>query len=172
MLRLMRREFIPTVAVLAAVTGLGLAGCGSGEGNDHDHQQAAPAPAQAGQATKADFHVLSTAPPGSEHMAGTAILTRHGNTATVSASVTGLPAGQKFMAHIHAQPCSVDSGGGHFKFDPNGPATPPNEVHLSLTADPSGAANSSVEVDRELGEGAKSLVVHNVDTKKMLCADF
>jgi hypothetical protein len=172
MVHSMRLNLTGMLTATLAATALALTACGSEAPDSHAHDNhsgstpAAPAPSAANK----ELRLLSTAPPGSQMVGGTASLTRHGRT-TVTAMVTGVPAGKKFMAHVHAKPCAEDGGGGHFKFDQNGPAVPPNEIHLALTADHSGAATATAEESREVGPEAKSLVVHDGD-KKMLCADF
>ncbi|MCK9924001.1 superoxide dismutase family protein [Frankia sp. AgPm24] len=126
-------------------------------------------------ARESTFILLNTRPPGHNDVRGTAWLAQNatsGTTLTVTA--TGLVAGGKYVAHLHAKPCAVDNGGGHFKFDPNGPAAPPNEVHLALPADAAGAVQGTVTNARPVGDAAQSVVIHPVDAldKRVACADL
>jgi Cu/Zn superoxide dismutase len=123
---------------------------------------------------KGDFKLLDTRPPGSDTAAGTAWLAQNDKGTTVTITMTGLKPGEKYMAHLHAQACAKDNGGPHFKFDPAGPAMPPNEVHLGFTADGAGKAMVTVHNDRKVGDGARAVVVHPMEAmdNRLACADF
>ncbi|MGC9665280.1 hypothetical protein ACNTMW_01855 [Planosporangium sp. 12N6] len=125
-------------------------------------------------AKKSTFTLLDTRPPGTDAAAGTAWLAQNDQGTTVTITMTGLRPGQAYMAHLHAQSCARDNGGPHFRFDPAGPATPPNEIHLGLTADATGAATATVRNDRKVGDGARAVVVHPMDAmdNRLACADF
>jgi hypothetical protein len=125
-------------------------------------------------AKKSAFTLLDTRPPGTDAAAGTAWLAQDGTGTTVTIRMTGLKPAQEYMAHLHAQACAKDNGGPHFRFDPAGPATPPNEVHLGFTADTTGAGTATVHNDRKVGDGARALVVHPMDAmdNRLACADF
>jgi hypothetical protein len=121
------------------------------------------------------FVLLNTRPSGLDGMRGTAWLAidpTRGTTLTVSA--TGLTPGAHYIAHLHAQPCSVDNGGPHFRFDPHGPAAPPNEVHLTLDTDSSGGVRATVTNARPVTAAARSVVIHPVGAldKRVACADL
>jgi Cu/Zn superoxide dismutase len=165
-------------------------GCGAtthGSDNDHSAMSSGPTASQMPMsdpsATPADridgakksaFTLLDTRPPGTDAAAGTAWLAQDGTGTTVTVRMTGLTPGQEYMAHLHAQACAKGNGGPHFKFDPAGPATPPNEVHLGFTADAAGAGTATVHNDRKVGDGARALVVHPMDAmdNRLACADF
>ncbi|MCK9894437.1 superoxide dismutase family protein [Frankia sp. AgB32] len=135
---------------------------------------ATPADRIAG-AQKSTFTLLSTRPAGLDGVSGTAWLAQNPTTGTtLTVAVTGLAPNTHYIAHLHAKPCSVDNGGGHFKFDPNGPAAPPNEVHLTVDADSAGASTATVTNARPVGEAARSVVIHPVGAldKRVACADF
>ncbi|CAO5234597.1 superoxide dismutase family protein [Frankia sp. AgKG'84/4] len=126
-------------------------------------------------ARRSMFVLLNTRPAGLDGVRGTAWLAQDaaaGTTLTVA--VTGLAPNAHYVAHLHAKPCAQSNGGGHFMFDPNGPAAPPNEVHLSVDADGAGASTATVTNTRPVGDGAKSVVIHPVGalTKRVACADF
>ncbi|MER2092325.1 MAG: hypothetical protein ABS918_06230 [Saccharopolyspora rectivirgula] len=181
----------------ALLTGALLSACG-GEGA----QQSAPAPSHsehshgaehshhAGQADMGDpsatpadqiegaqlrtgqFELLDTRPPGFDGTAGTAWLALHDGGTTVTVRMTGLQPGEQYVSHLHAQSCAQDAGGPHFKFDPQGPEEPPNEVHLGFTADERGEGGTTVNNDRS-ADAAKSIVVHQAEGGgKIACADF
>ncbi len=117
--------------------------------------------------------LLNTRPPGLDGAVGTAWLATHPGGTTVTVDMMGLKPGDRYTAHLHAQPCAQNNGGGHFKFDPHGPAAPPNEVHLAFTADQTGHGIMTVN-NPQAADGAKSLVVHPAITpdNRIACADF
>jgi plastocyanin len=69
------------------------------------------------------------------------------------------------MAHLHTEGCEAsDPGGPHFKFDPQGGDEPPNEIHLSFTANGDGSGKAEATADQEVPEGeAGSVVLHFAD---------
>lgn len=191
----MNRRAAPLVAGLLTATLL-LAGCGQEEnGGDLEPDDAAagsmdhssmdvtsmndpdatPAYDLDG-AVEGDFEVLDAAPPGSEGVTGQAWLAQGGEQGgtTVSVELDGLEAGTTYMAHLHAQPCGTDDGGPHFQFEEGGAETPPNEVHLGLEADDEGVATATTTNADEVGDGARSIVVHPTDLpdNRLACADF
>ncbi len=117
--------------------------------------------------------LLKTRPPGLDDAAGTAWLATHPGGTTVTVEMVGLKPGDNYRVHLHAQPCSQDNGGPHFKFDPHGPAMPPNEVHLAFTADQTGHGFMTV-TNQQAADGAKSIVVHPeiAPDNRIACADF
>ncbi len=123
---------------------------------------------------QAAFKLLDTRPPGSDSAAGSVWLAQTDSGTTVTITMTGLKPGKMYVAHLHAQRCADDNGGAHFQFDPAGPTTPPNEVHLAFAADPTGAATVTVHNDRKVGDAAKAIVVHPMDAmdNRLACADF
>jgi Cu/Zn superoxide dismutase len=144
-------------------------------GPAYNDPSATPADKLAGADLKqAAFKLLDTRPPGSDSAAGTAWLAQNDSGTTVTITMTGLKPGKAYVAHLHAQQCAKDNGGAHFQFDPAGPTTPPNEVHLAFTADPDGKATVTVHNDRKVGDAAKAIVVHPMDAmdNRLACADF
>ncbi|MCX5250620.1 superoxide dismutase family protein [Streptomyces sp. NBC_00201] len=123
---------------------------------------------------KGTFKMLDTRPPGMNEVKGTAWLAQGAKGTTVTVSLTGLKAGHVYMAHLHAQHCSADNGGGHFQFDKGGPTMPPNEIHLMFTADKSGMGMTTVTNSRKTGKDAVAIVVHpnEAQDNRIACADF
>ncbi|SNQ51762.1 Superoxide dismutase [Frankia canadensis] len=126
-------------------------------------------------ARSSTFVLLNTRPSGLDGVRGTAWLAidpTAGTTLTVSA--TGLAPGAHYIAHLHAQPCAVDNGGPHFRFDPHGPAVAPNEVHLTLDTDSVGGVRATVTNNRPVTDAARSVVIHPVGAldKRVACADL
>lgn len=102
-----------------------------------------------------------------------------GGTTIVSLHVVGLVPGATFASHVHAAPCAVGAADGHYKLDPSGPATPPNEIWPGggpFTANPAGVANEHTVADYVAGESAVSVVVHDLSlpstANKIACADL
>ncbi|MGP4030166.1 hypothetical protein [Actinomadura sp. 3N407] len=123
---------------------------------------------------KGTLKLLDTRPPGTDDVKGTAWLAQSAEGTTVTVSVTGLEPGTAYISHLHTKPCSDDNGGPHFRFDPDGPETPPNEVHLAFTGDSAGRATMTVNNDRKTGGGAVAFVIHPRDAldNMIACADF
>ena len=80
----------------------------------------------------------------------------------VSVALSGLVPNARYVSHLHAGTCEQpDPGGPHFKFDPDGPDVPPNEIHLELASNATGHATARVHSSRRISEGAAgSIVVH------------
>jgi hypothetical protein len=140
-----------------------------------NNPSATPADKIAG-AKRATFVLLDTRPPGTDAVKGTAWLAQGDAGTTLTVTMTGLKPGANYVGHLHAQACSADNGGPHFKFDPNDPGTPPNEVHIGFTADDNGMGMGMATVtnDRKVGDAAKAVVIHPADAadKRLACADF
>jgi hypothetical protein len=120
------------------------------------------------------FALLDTRPPGTDGAGGTAWLAHGDAGTTVTIELVGLPADSGYMAHVHAQPCSVDNGGPHFQFEVGGATTPPNELHLAFSSAADGAGAVTVADPKDTGDRAKSVVVHPVEAmdSRIACADL
>lgn len=194
-----RRATAVTLACLVAV-GAVAAGCGGGddsagangtkkskppsgsphsaapphhEGSHLNDPSATPASDLPG-AKQASFVLLETRPPGSDAVTGTAWLAQSGTGTTLTVTMTGLPAGGQYLGHLHALPCATENGGPHFRFNPSGSDQPPNEVHIGFASDPGGKATATITNDRQVGTGARSVVIHPADAvdNRLACADF
>ena len=124
-----------------------------------------------------DFTVLDTAPPGSDDVAGEAWLAHTdggGEGTTVTIRLAGLEPDTDYVAHLHAEACSDDNGGDHFKFDPDGSDVPPNEVHLAFTSTDDGTGEATITNESDVEDRAPALVVHPADAldNRLACADF
>jgi hypothetical protein len=93
-------------------------------------------PAAAATTARGTFSTLPAGQAMGLSINGIALLTRSANGTRALIFVRGLVPGATYAAHLHNAPCSVNEGGGHYKHDPSGPATPPNELWLSSTANP------------------------------------
>ena len=113
-------------------------------------------------------------------VSGHAQMVRNASGSTiVSLHVEGLVAGGSYASHVHAAPCAIGSADGHYKHDPAGPATPPNEIWLNggpFVANGGGIANSRAVADFTAGTNAVSVVVHDLSlpstANKVACADL
>lgn len=90
----------------------------------------------------------------------------------VSVHLEGLLANTTYAAHVHAAACAVGFADGHYKFDPAGPAAPPNEIWPGFTTNDAGVGNGNATVDATAGAGAVSVVVHAPGGTKIACADL
>ena len=90
----------------------------------------------------------------------------------VSVHVEGLAANTTYGSHVHQQPCAVGEADGHYKFDPAGPATPPNEIWPGFTTNDAGVGNGNATVAATAGANAVSVVVHAPGGAKIACADL
>jgi hypothetical protein len=96
--------------------------------------------------------------------AGTTLVTIH---------VEGLLAGVTYASHVHKQACADGDADGHYRFDPAGAATPPNEIWPGpFTANAAGMGNADTIAQGTAGPGAVSVVVHAPGGAKIACADL
>jgi hypothetical protein len=107
-------------------------------------------------------------------LAGQATLQRRMDGATLlTVELTGATPGSAYASHLHALPCSVLDGGGHYKIDPNGAdGTEENELWLDLRADAAGALKRTVGIPHLARADAQSVVVHDEASNKLVCADL
>lgn len=181
-------------ALTSAALVLALAACGGEDdsagtagmddmdhsGMDHSgHMMNEPDATRADEIQGADlrmgeYAVLDTAPPGVDDVDGMVWVAQDDSGTTVTTELSGLEPGTDYMLHLHDQACSVDSGGEHFRFDPDGAEVPPNEIHLAFTADEDGTGEATVTNDRRVEDGARSIVIHPADAmdNRLACADF
>jgi Cu-Zn family superoxide dismutase len=119
---------------------------------------------------------------------GIAQITRSPSGTAVKAQVRGLKPKTTYAAHLHAAPCSASNpGGGHYKHDPAGPGTPPNELWLSSTDNPTagikansgGVAHGRGSASWVARAEARSVVIHAIPPggttaggPKIACADL
>ena len=93
----------------------------------------------------------------------------------VTVHVSGLEPGVTYAAHVHAAPCAVGEADGHYKHDPAGAATPPNEIWPGpVTANGAGMASGRTVAEFTAGPTAVSVVVHRPGPvpNKVACADL
>jgi hypothetical protein len=148
---------------------------------------AGPVSAAAATVTRGDFAVVSGAPAGTA-VAGRAQLVRGGDGRTLlTVHLTGLAKGATYGVHLHADTCAAALG--HYKDNPAGAATPPNELWASsdpanpqagVRANAAGIAEGRGVAPWRARDAAKSVVVH-ADTlhggttaggPKLACADL
>lgn len=160
---MMRRSITPALATL--LSGAALGGCAasnhsSGSDPSARHQTAAAT------APLGAFALVPNAPSAFAGLDGTAKLT-HGadGGSDVSIALSGLRPNVRYLSHVHVGTCDQpDPGGPHFKFDPNGPDTPPNEIHLRFTSNATGNATTSAHSERALPDGVAGSIVVYQDT--------
>ena len=135
---------------------------------------ATPADRADGERTTGRFTVLDTAPPGSGGVEGKAWMAQNKHGTTITIRLSGLEPGTAYVSHLHEQSCADDNGGEHFRFDPAGGDTPPNEVHLGFTADQDGNGGATVTNDMRVRDAAPAIVVHPADAmdNRLACVDF
>jgi hypothetical protein len=90
----------------------------------------------------------------------------------VSVHVEGLAPNTTYGSHVHQQACTDGEADGHYRFDPSGPATPPNEIWPGFTTNAAGIGNGRAVVRAIAGSAAKSVVVHAPGGAKIACADL
>lgn len=87
-------------------------------------------------------------------------------------NVQGLAPNTTYSSHLHDSACSVAFGGPHYKNDPAGPVTPPNELWLTFVTNDEGTAQDSSTADWVVRDGARSVVIHDTDGARIACADL
>jgi hypothetical protein len=135
---------------------------------------AGPAGADGATATQGEFH--SFAAGSGLDIGGHAQMIRTADGRTlVTIEVSGLAPGVTYAAHVHAAPCAVGEADGHYKHDPAGAVTPPNEIWPGpVTANAGGSASGRTVADFVAGPTAVSVVVHRPGPvpNKVACADL
>lgn len=129
------------------------------------------AAADGATAIRGDVHAFA-AGAGME-LAGRAQMVRTADGKTiVTVHVTGLSPDTTYGAHVHQQACGVGDADGHYKFDPAGPAAPPNEIWPGFTTNAAGVGNGKAIVDGSAGPTAVAVVIHAPGGAKIACADL
>jgi hypothetical protein len=106
-------------------------------------------------------------------ISGQAVMIRTADGKTVvTVHVEGLGATTTYGSHVHQLPCGVSDADGHYKNDPAGPATPPNEIWPGFTTNAAGIGNGNATVAWTAGAAAVSVVVHAPGGAKIACADL
>ena len=91
----------------------------------------------------------------------------------VSIHVEGLVPGTTYGSHVHAAACATGLADGHYKFDPAGAASPPNEIWPGpFTANEAGIGNADTIAEGTAGPTAVSVVIHAPGGAKIACADL
>ena len=130
--------------------------------------------AQGATVTRGDFHSFAVGT--GLDIGGHAQMVRQPNGHTqVAIHVSGLEPGVTYAAHVHAAPCAVGEADGHYKRDPAGAVTPPNEIWPGpITANAAGLASGRTVAEFEAGTTAVSVVVHRPGPvpNKVACADL
>ena len=99
---------------------------------------------------------------------GTATLTRSDTGTEVTVDLTGFAANTTYRAHLHEGTCT--DMGPHYKDDPTGPETPPNEIHLSSTATPADGLQSNA-AGEITGSGSATWIARAVPLSVMVHED-
>ena len=94
---------------------------------------------------------------------GTTIVTLH---------IEGLTPLTAYGAHVHQAACGSGDADGHYRFDPTGPAAPPNEIWPAFTTNAAGIGNGFAVAEATAGPNAVSVVVHSPGGAKIACADL
>lgn len=112
---------------------------------------------------------------GYENLRGTATMVRdsRGRT-TVTVRVNGLDGNETYPAHVHALPCDVQSGGAHYKIDPDiGGAIEENEIWPIVKSNRRGRGRGYVRVRHMARPEAQTVIIHDpVTLKRIACADL
>ena len=90
----------------------------------------------------------------------------------VSIHVEGLLPNTAYGSHVHKQACASGNADGHYKFDPLGASTPPNEIWLNFTTNGAGIGNSDAVALAVAGPTAVAVVIHAPGGAKIACADL
>jgi hypothetical protein len=109
-------------------------------------------------------------------LAASAIVTREQDQGTrFELTVSGLSEHSAYPTHVHNLPCSLQSGGGHYKLDPSVATTEEaNEVWLTFTAGHDGGGTFKSRANTLLRADARSIVIHDAATAttRLACIDL
>jgi hypothetical protein len=121
--------------------------------------------------TRGDIHAFATA--AGQTITGRAQMVRTADGKTiVTVHVEGLLPNTTYASHVHQAACNSGDADGHFRFDPAGPALPPNEIWPGFTTNADGIGNGNATVDGTAGPNAVSVVIHAPGGAKIACADL
>jgi hypothetical protein len=121
--------------------------------------------------TRGEIHPFATGT--GLQIAGRAQMIRTADGKTiVTVRATGLSPNTTYGSHVHQQACGIGDADGHFRFDPAGPAAPPNEIWPGFTTDAAGVGNGQAIVDGTAGPNAVAVVIHAPGGAKIACADL
>jgi hypothetical protein len=172
-------------AALALVAATG--GGAAATAKPTEHPNVSPAafgiPSRPGFDYTATFSNVADAPKGTGKIGGRAYMVVTTRATTTSIDATGLDPKNTYIAHVHSQPCATNEGGPHFKFDPNGAPTPPNEIWLTpIKVTPQGEGTAITTSAGSAGRESNSVVIHlkraagattdEATPPKVACADL
>ena len=131
------------------------------------------APSMGARRTAGHFETL----PGGEALgldiSGVAQLVRSNGRTLALVNANGLLPDATLGTHVHNLPCDVNSGGGHYKIDPNVEgASAENEIWPIVTTDGSGTGLGQADVGHTARPEAQSVVIHAPDGTRVACADL
>jgi hypothetical protein len=145
---------------VALVTGLGLAAA-----------FAPTALADGAVVTRGNIDAFATA--AGQAITGRAQMVRTADGKTiVTLHVEGLAPNTAYPSHVHKQACADGEADGHYRFDPAGAATPPNEIWQGFTTNAAGEGNGNAIAEGTAGSTAVSVVIHAPGGAKIACADL
>lgn len=122
--------------------------------------------------TRGDFHGFATGIGMDIGGHAQMIRTADGRT-IVTVHLERLAPGTVYGSHVHKQSCANGEADGHYRFDPAGAATPPNEIWPGpFTTNNAGVGNGNTIADGTAGPTAMSVVVHAPGGAKIACADL
>ena len=132
----------------------------------------APAAAAAGAVvTRGEIHAFAAG--AALGITGRAQMIRTADgTTIVTVHVVGLSPNTTYGSHVHQQACDVADADGHYRFDPAGPAAPPNEIWPGFTTNAAGVGNGRAIVNGTAGPTAVAVVIHAPGGAKIACADL
>ena len=104
-------------------------------------------------------------------------ISRTAVTTQLTLQLSGLDAASIYGAHLHAEPCAIDNGGGHYKMNPSITTTDPaNEIWFMIGDHAAGTQTVTLTVPHSIRTDAQSVVVHRTDaagmTPKVGCTDL
>jgi len=115
-----------------------------------------------------------------ETIGGSAVMTTTGISTKLDMSITGLDPASSYVSHVHALPCEVQTGGGHYMIDPTAVLIDPvaleaNELWPVIGAHDLGSATVALTKAHNVRYDAQSVVIHRIDgdlKPKVACANL
>lgn len=132
-----------------------------------------PGLASGGEVTSGAFQIFAAGVGRGYDVGGHAHMTRTASGKTiVKVHATGLAANTAYGVHVHNKACNDANGGGHYQHVVGGGVDPYNEIWPLFNTNSAGIGNGMAKHNFYARPEAQSVVVHDTDGARIVCADL